>query len=307
MFESTSDLGLDDEASALVLVRRVIELHPLESDNPVQLLVAGDEDLARVRAIVGKATDDAEAALGVGGRAFLVPIRRALTIGVFGGVVFAGVVGQAKIEEAGLEVEVRELFEAVANRGGDSDHGQAALGVEAVLLEVLLDQGLEDRMSSRAERAAVEQDLAQGLGLIGDPGVEAGQEGVAVDEVVLECQQAEQQALGGVLSRLGRRIDMRIAAEDGIDRGAVVGEPPAILVGARYFNGAVAKLAFDTQELLEQKRGRLARPPEPGSPRCADGLRSVSSRTRSGRRLRRSRSARQSGSGSFWPPQSIPN
>ena len=51
-------------------------------------------------------------------------------------------------------------------------------------------------MPGRAERAAVEQDLAHRLGLVGDPGVEGGQEGFAVDEVILECQQSEQQALG---------------------------------------------------------------------------------------------------------------
>ena len=44
-------------------------------------------------------------------------------------------------------------------------------------------------MACRAggEGAAVEQDLAQGLGLVGDPGVEGGQKGVAVDEVVLKA------------------------------------------------------------------------------------------------------------------------
>ena len=72
-----------------------------------------------------------------------------------------------------------------------------------MLLEVLLDQGLQYGMPSRRERAAVEQDLAQRLGLVGDPGVEGGQEGIAVDEVVLESQQAEQQALGRVPAWLG--------------------------------------------------------------------------------------------------------
>ena len=108
-------------------------------------------------------------------------------------------------------------------------------------------------MPSRGERATIKQDLAQRLGLIGDPGVEAGQEGVAVDEVVLESQQAEQQALSGVRWRLARRIDMSIVAEDGIDGGAVVREPLAVLIRSRRFAGALAELAFDTQEFLEQK------------------------------------------------------
>ena len=54
-------------------------------------------------------------------------------------------------------------------------------------------------------------------------------------------------------ARLGRRIDMSIVAEDGIDGGAVVGEPLAILLGSRLFAGALAELALDSQELLEQK------------------------------------------------------
>ena len=98
----------------LSLVGGVIELDPLEGDVAVQLLVAGDVDLAQAAAVVE--ADDPEAALGVGGRAFLVPIRGALAVGVF-----TGVAGEAEIEEAGLEVEVGELLEVVADRGDDGE------------------------------------------------------------------------------------------------------------------------------------------------------------------------------------------
>ena len=53
--------------------------------------------------------------------------------------------GQAEIEKAGLKVEVGKFLEAVADRGTDGQDGQAALGIEAVLLEVFLDQNLQIR------------------------------------------------------------------------------------------------------------------------------------------------------------------
>ena len=160
---------------------------------------------------------------------------------------------EAEIEEAGLEVEVGEFLEVVADRGTDGQDGQAALGIEAVLLEVLLDQDLEHGVPGRVERSAVEQDLAHRLGLVGDPGVEGGQEGLAVDEVVLECQQAEQQALGRGGGWFARRLGgMRLDAENGVDGGAVVGEPLAVLLRKRRLAGALAELALDPEQLLEQ-------------------------------------------------------
>jgi hypothetical protein len=123
------------------------------------LLVAGDVDLAQ-RATVMKA-DDAEAAVGVAGRAFSLPARGPLAVAVF--IDIGG--REAETEEAGLEFEVMQFPEVVADRGDDREHGQAALGVETVLLEVLLDQDLQDGMPGRAEGATVKQDLAQGRDL----------------------------------------------------------------------------------------------------------------------------------------------
>jgi hypothetical protein len=64
------------------------------------------------------------------------------------------------------------------------------------MLKMFLHQDLQHSMPRRAERAAVKQDLAHRLGLVGDPGVEGRQKSFAVDEVVLEREQAEEQALG---------------------------------------------------------------------------------------------------------------
>ena len=41
--------------------------------------------------------------------------------------------------------------------------------------------------------------------------------------------------------------------EDGLDCGAVVGEPLAVLLRYRRFAGDLAELALDSQEFLEQK------------------------------------------------------
>ena len=212
----------------------------------MQLLVAGDEDLPQGAAVVK--ADNSEAALGVGGGAFFGPIRRTLNVGAFTGIDGT----EAEIEEAGLEVEVEEILEVVADRRSDRDVGEAALGVEAVLLEVLVNQGLQYGMSSRRERTAVEQDLAERLGLVGDPGVKRGQEGFAIDEIVLEGQQAEKQALGGVLA-VGSGIEMRRrpkAASTAVRgrRGTAGGTPRGEPVRRR-----LAELALDPQEFLEQE------------------------------------------------------
>ncbi len=109
----------------------------------------------------------------------MVPARGSLRAAV------SAIGGQAKVEEAGLEVEIGDDFEPVADGGQDGQHGEAALGVMAVLLDVLADQLGEDGVPRGAQRAAIEENLPEGQGLVGDPGAEGGQEGVAIDEVVL--------------------------------------------------------------------------------------------------------------------------
>ena len=247
VFEPAGDLGLDDEAGAFVLVTGVRLLDPLQRHDAVKLLVAGDVDLAQGAAVVKP--DDLESALGVSGGAGVVP-----ALGVLAAV--AAVVGsgdKAEVEEAGLEVEVGHDLEVISDLGDDVEHGEAALGVVAVLLEVLLDEDIERGMPPRAEGAAVEEDLAQGLGLVGDPGIECGQQRVAVDEVVLQGQQAEEQApgRGGGLA-WGRSGPIR-DAESGGDGGRFVGEAPAILVGRGRLAGAEPELALDAEEFLEQQ------------------------------------------------------
>ena len=103
--------------------------------------------------------------------------------------------------EAGLEIGVAEPLQVVAHRAQRADGRQAGLGVAAVLLEVLGDQGLQQRAAGVVERPAIDQELGQGPGLVGDPGGEGGQEVVAADEVVLQGQDAEEEVAPGVRLR----------------------------------------------------------------------------------------------------------
>src|SRR5262245_34413550 len=73
-----------------------------------------------------------------------------------------------------------------------------------MLLEVLGDQGLQQRPAGLVERSAIHQELGQGPRLVGDPGVEGGQEVVAADEVVLQCQDAEEEIASGRLPSWAR-------------------------------------------------------------------------------------------------------
>ena len=109
-------------------------------------------------------------------------------------------------------------------------------------------------MSCRGECAAVQQDLPERLGFIGDPGVECGQEGVAVDEVVLESEQAEQQARGRRSHAVypAARNDRRVRRRHRRRRGRP-GTGGGILRESGVFACALAELALDAEELLEQE------------------------------------------------------
>ena len=97
------------------------------------------------------------------------------------------------MSEAVLNVGVGDPGQVLADRADRAERGQALFGVVAVKPDVLLDQRLQELPAARREGAALEEDLAQPARPVGDPGVEGAQQGVAVDEVVLERQQAEQE------------------------------------------------------------------------------------------------------------------
>ena len=87
--------------------------------------------------------------------------------------------------QARVQVAVGNPSQVSVERGGCAERGQAPLGVVTIFLQVLADERLQQRVLVPGQGAALDQDLAQGPGLVRDPGVEGGQQHVAIDEVVL--------------------------------------------------------------------------------------------------------------------------
>jgi hypothetical protein len=108
-------------------------------------------------------------------------------------------VGQAR-----FDVRVGHLLQLLAHRADGAKRRQALLGVVAVHLQVLADQGIEQGVRVLAQRPLRQQDGPQRPGLVEDPGVHGGDELVARHEVHLQCQDAEQQVTVRVRLRHGR-------------------------------------------------------------------------------------------------------
>ena len=164
--------------------------------------------------------------------------------------------------ETGLQLGVGDPFQIVADRAERAERGQALFEIAAVHLEVLAGQGLEQGVGLGVDGAALEQDPPQVPGFVGDPGGEGGHQRVAIDEVILQGEQAEQQVVvragpgpGG--PRRGRR------AEDGLDHGDVLREPALILLRRRPLAVPAAVGQLQHQQLAEQRR----RPASGTSPR----------------------------------------
>ena len=167
----------------------VAALDLLQGDLAAQFGVLGDEHLAQPAA--GVRPQDAVAAgrrrgrPGVDERAGRPRLRRRA--------------GAATCLSVCLHVGVGERRQRpVQGRLDRRQRRQALLRVVAVLLEVFLDQGVEQLQPGRRQVAVVAQEVAERLGLVEQPGVHAGDQGVAGDEVELHGQDAEQQvAVGG--------------------------------------------------------------------------------------------------------------
>src|SRR5579883_3095381 len=165
------------------------------------------------------------------------------------------------VHEAGLDIGVRDAGEVVAHRADRAERRQALLGVVAVQPQVLGHQGLQQQVPAGRERAALQEDPAQAARAVGNPAVEAIDQGIAVDEVVLQRQQAQEQVPPGVL--VGRAgpppaptWSQRGLGEGGLDHGRLAGEPVAILGGCGFLALAPAQLDLQRDQLAQQ-RGTL--------------------------------------------------
>ena len=98
----------------------------------------------------------------------------------------------------GLEFGVGDVFQVVTDRP-ESTHGrQAFLDIAAMSRQVLVDQLLQEIMSRQGQGLLLDQDPAQRLGFLQDPGVHRRDQGVASHEVHLHGQDAEEQVAVGV-------------------------------------------------------------------------------------------------------------
>ena len=102
------------------------------------------------------------------------------------------------VGQAGLEIGIGDPGEVLSHRADGAEVLQALLGIATELLQVLGDEGLQQVVLVGFQGAAVAEDLAEGDGTVVHPATEGVEQGVAVDEVVLEGQQAEEQVAVGV-------------------------------------------------------------------------------------------------------------
>jgi hypothetical protein len=105
--------------------------------------------------------------------------------------------GRGQQRGAAAHVGVGQALQLLADLRLDADGGQAPLRVAVVLADVLVHQRLQQLRAGRRQRAAVEQDGRQRLVLARQPRLHGLEQGVAVDEGVLQGQEAEQQVAVG--------------------------------------------------------------------------------------------------------------
>ena len=193
---------------------------------------------------------------------------------------------RSRRRKAGLEAGVAKLLQIMADRAQGADGCEAGLGVAAMLLDVLGDQGLKQHTASAIKRPALHQEIGQGPALVGDPCGERGDQVVATDEVVLKGQDAEQQVATGppLQRRLWPAARARLGAEVGADDPCVFREPVQVLLDGRPLTARrclSSPLERPTNSPSSARRSR-SRPPQPNNPRSA-ALSGSSRRPRIGR------------------------
>jgi hypothetical protein len=79
-----------------------------------------------------------------------------------------------------------------------AERSKVFLGIVAKLLEVLGDERIQEREFIWREYAALHEDLAQRVPFVVNPAIEDVEQGVAIDEAVLQGEQPEQQIAAGI-------------------------------------------------------------------------------------------------------------
>ncbi len=98
-----------------------------------------------------------------------------------------------------MELGVGDVFQVATDRPDSTNGGQAFLGIAVVSRQVLVDQLLQEGLPRRGEGLLLDQDPAQRLGFLQDPGVHRRDQRVAPHEIHLHRQDAEEQVAVGVI------------------------------------------------------------------------------------------------------------
>ena len=242
----------------------------------VQLLVAGDEDLAQ--AAPGVRPEDAEPRARRGRRR-----RRRARVAVGSP---SGGRPAATWRRLAWRSGSAIAGQVVARRSSELTAARLRLGVAAVLLEVLGDQRLHRaRPAGSIERPRSRQDLRRGLALSATQASKAASRASRADEVVLQRQDAEEQVAPGVGPRPARRrpVSGPACSKAAASTAAGLGKPgPRYSLDLRPLAAAAAQLAAPRHQLAPAAPGpRPPRRTRRGSPRF--GCRRPASRPRSGR------------------------
>ena len=205
VFESTGDLGLDQEPLATGRVVGVVVEDLLECHLAIELGVQRHED--RPQPAAGMRPEHAEPLAVAGGCA---DGNAAGAVGIVvlgaGRAMFGG-----DLVERRLDVGVADPGQARLRRLAGRDRGQAFSHVAAVALEVARHHRLDRRAVVRVQVAACLQVVGQAPGLFECPGLEGGHELTLVDQAVLQCEHSEKEMAVGGSGHVGVPSDNAVA------------------------------------------------------------------------------------------------
>ena len=119
---------------------------------------------------------------------------------------------------------IGESFQIASNRGDRTERGETAARIVEMSLDMFGHEGIEQRAIVVAERFLSDEDVGERSVLLSRPNAERGDELIAVDEIVLKREDAEEQIAVGIAPRvrshggLAKRIETKISPSEDAER-----------------------------------------------------------------------------------------
>ena len=178
MLQSPGHLCLELESGTETRLEGKLSLDFLKGNITVQLGVAGNEDLAQSPRGMRSKNDEAGS-----GRRRAADDRRSDTSRR---VVLLALPRGRNMPQAGSDLRIGDARKVLANRADRGEGCQALLGIIVEFLEVLGDESIQKPEFIRRECAALHEDFAQWAHFVVNPAIEGVEQGIAIDEVVLQ-------------------------------------------------------------------------------------------------------------------------